>query len=334
MSKILALGEVLLRLSTHVGDLLNNSHQLAVNYGGSEANVASILSNFGHSVTYASKLPDSPLGTAVIRNLHANHVDTSFLLTGGERLGIYFLEQGNSLRFSNVVYDRKNSSICQMDLSEWDMDQIFDDVSLFHISGVTFALSEKWHVQGRFLVEEAHRRGIPVSFDVNYRQAMWSLEEAKASIRPILPLITYCCANSLDARYFFNADASLARPEQMEACYWQITEKYPNIKALYATNRQVFSTSNNELQGILWKDGQFVTSKHYQLLPIVDRIGGGDAFVAGILHGIMSQMSAEQTVRFGTAVSLLKHTVNGDWISLSAQDVQEWLDSPSSEVHR
>lgn len=334
MPKILALGEVLLRLSTEVGELLNNSHHLAVNYGGSEANVASILSNFNHEVAYASKLPDSSLGTAVIRNLHANHVDTSFLLTGGDRLGIYFLEQGNSLRFSNVVYDRKNSSICQMDVHEWDFDELFADVSLFHISGVTFALSEKWHKQGQILVEEAYTRGIPVSFDVNFRQAMWSLEEAKASICPILSRVSYCCANYLDAHNFFGVDSAFARPDNMEACYRQISERYPNIQALYATNRHVFSTSNNELQGLLWKDGHFVKSKKYQLLPIVDRIGGGDAFVAGTLHGILSHLPVEQIVHFATAVSLLKHTINGDWISLSDKDVLEWINSPNSEVHR
>ncbi|MDD9147750.1 MULTISPECIES: sugar kinase [unclassified Sporolactobacillus] len=334
MPKILALGEILLRLSTDVGELLNSSRQLNANYGGSEANVASILSNFGHSVVFASKLPDSPLGMAALRVLHANQVDTSAVLFGGERIGIYFLEQGNSLRFSRVIYDRKASSICEMNMSEWDLDKLFADVSLFHISGITFALSEAWHLNGQKLVQAAYERGIPVSFDINFRQAMWSLETARKSICPILPMITYCCANYLDAHNFFGIDSAQARPEQMEACYRRIADKYPNIRALYATNRHVFSTSNNELQGILWKDGHFVQSKNYRLFPIVDRIGGGDAFVAGILHGILTERPAEVILPFAMAASLLKHTISGDWISLSARDIQTWLDSPNSEVKR
>ncbi|MFX3616660.1 MAG: sugar kinase [Sporolactobacillus sp.] len=334
MPKILTLGEALLRLSTNAGELLNSSRTFHAHYGGSEANVASILANFGYPVAFASKLPDSPLGMAVLRNLHSNQVDTTNVLFGGERLGIYFLERGNSLRFSRVIYDRLGSSICQMNLKEWNIDQLFDNVSLFHISGITFALSDAWHIYGQELVQAAYDRGIPVSFDLNFRQAMWSLEEARKSICPILPMLSFCCANYQDARNFFTIDPEIAKPDNMAACYREIIRKYPNIKVLYATNRQVFSTSNNELQGILWKDGHFTKSKKYQLLPIVDRIGGGDAFVAGTLHGILSHMSVEKTVQFATATSLLKHTVNGDWMTLSADDVQAWLDSPNSEVHR
>lgn len=334
MAEILTLGEMMLRLSTDLGYLLNSSYKLNVNYGGSEANVASVLANLGHHVRFASKVPDSPLGDAAVRTLHTNHVDTSFVLRGGRRIGVYYLEKGDSLRFSRVIYDRQDSAVSQMDVREWDFDRLFQHVSLFHISGITFALSEKWSHFGQELVKAAYDRGIPVSFDINFRQKMWSLEHAKASICPILPMVSYCCANYLDAHNFFKVDASIARADNMEACYREISGRFPHMKALYATDRHVFSTSDNNLQGMLWKDGRFVTSKNYQLLPIVDRIGGGDAFVAGMLHGILSGMEPEQTVRFGTATALLKHTVNGDWIPISERDVLEWLDAPDGEVKR
>lgn len=334
MAEILTLGEMMLRLSTDLGFLLNSSYKLNVNYGGSEANVATGLANLGHSVRFASKVPDSPLGDAAVRTLHTNGVDTSFVLRGGNRIGVYYLEKGDSLRFSKVIYDREGSAIAEMDIREWDFDRLFQNVSLFHLSGITFALSEKWRGYGQQLVRAACDRGIPVSFDINFRSKMWSLEEARASICPILPMVSYCCANYLDARHFFGVDAAVARPGNMEAVYREISSRFPHMNALYATDRHVFSTSDNNLQGMLWKDGRFVTSKNYQLMPIVDRIGGGDAFVAGTLHGILKGMAPEEIVRFATATALLKHTVNGDWIPISEREVLEWLDAPNGEVKR
>ncbi|GER65920.1 sugar kinase [Weizmannia acidilactici] len=334
MPKILTLGEILLRLSTCSGDLLSCSQSLNVNYGGSEANVASTLAHFGHDVSFASMVPNSPLGTAAVRNLRANGIDTSHLLFGGKRLGIYFLEQGSTLRNSKVIYDREHSSFCQMDIHEWDFDRLFENVSLFHISGITFALSESWKKNGQILVKAAYDRGIPVSFDINFRQAMWTLEEAKEAIIPILPMVSYCCANYMDARNFFEIDASVAVPGNMEECYRKISQIYPNIRALYATDRYVISPSCNELQGMLWIKGEFKKSERYHLFPIVDRIGGGDAYVAGILHGILTGMEAEQTVQFATAASVLKHSINGDMLPLTERDVKSWLDTPGREVVR
>ncbi|BBN97921.1 sugar kinase [Sporolactobacillus terrae] len=334
MSKILALGEIMLRLSTDMGDLLMNSNQLNVHYGGAEANVASTLGNFGHQIYFASKLPNSPLADAAIRNLRANAVDTSHVLRGGSRLGVYYLEKGSSLRPSKVIYDRKHSALADMSLNEWDFDQLFFDVRLFHITGITFALAEKWHQFGQHLIEEAYHRGIPVSFDINFRSSMWTLEMARRSICPILPMISYCCANYLDARNFFSIDSSIARQDRMEACYDEVSRKFPNLKAIYATNRSVVSASDNTLQGVLWDRGHFVESPSHRLAPIVDRIGGGDAFVAGILHGILKSMTAEDTLHFAMSAALLKHTIKGDHSLLSEQDVQSWICSSNGEVKR
>ncbi|MCQ2009475.1 sugar kinase [Sporolactobacillus sp. STSJ-5] len=334
MSKILALGEIMIRFSTDMGDLLTNSRKFNVNYGGAEANVASTLSNFGHCVHFASKLPDTALAEAALRALHTSLVDTSQVLKGGSRMGVYYLEKGSSLRPSTVIYDRQRSAIAEMDIHEWNIDELFRDVSLFHITGITFAISEQWHHFGQQLIEEAYNRDIPVSFDINFRSSMWTLEEARKSICPILPMLSFCCANYLDARNFFSIDPSIARQDRMETCYSEISKKFPNLKALYATNRNVVSTSNNMLQGILWNRGRFVSSPNYQLIPIIDRIGGGDAFAAGILHGILKHMSSECMLQFAMATTLLKHTVNGDHISISERDVQKWLESSGGEVKR
>ncbi|MCO7124673.1 sugar kinase [Sporolactobacillus shoreicorticis] len=314
--------------------MLNSSHRLNVHYGGAEANVASILANLGHCVHFATKLPDSPLGDAAVRTLHANDVDTSQVLRGGSRIGVYYLESGDSLRYSKIIYDRLNSAIAEMDIGEWDFDKLFDGVTLFHITGITFALSEKWRQYGQKLIQEAFNRNIQISLDINFRPSMWTIGQAKSAISHVLPKISYCCANYLDARNFFDIDPSIARPGNMEICYQKINQRFPNIKALYATNRHVISTSDNSLQGIFWKDGQFIASKSYQLIPIVDRIGGGDAFAAGILHGILQNMNLEKTVDFAIAIALLKHTVKGDWIPISERYVLDWLKTPNGDVKR
>ncbi|WP_018664998.1 sugar kinase [Heyndrickxia acidiproducens] len=334
MPKVLALGEALLRLSTEPGELLNSSHSLQVHYGGAEANVASALANLGHSVSFASKLPDSPLGMAVVRGLRANGIDIAPVLFGGKRLGVYFVEQGNGPRYSKVIYDRACSSFCEMGIKEWNFDKLFAGVELFHITGITFALSKAWQKNGQILVREAHKRSIPVSFDFNYRPSMWPLEEAIAAIRPILPMISYCCINYLDARNFFGINEAIAVPDHMEACYREISRMYPNFRAIYATNRQVVNTSHHQLQGLLWMKGKFAKTKQYQINPVTDRIGGGDAFVAGMLHGILEGMEITENVQFATGMSLLKHTIKGDSISLNVSNIQEWLNSTNREVRR
>ncbi|NWN95409.1 MAG: sugar kinase [Bacillus sp. (in: Bacteria)] len=334
MPKILTLGEILLRLSTSPGDLLSCSHSFNVNYGGAEANVATTLASFGHDVAFASKVPDSPLGAAAVRSLRASGIDTSRLLMGGNRLGIYFLEQGGTLRNSKVIYDRESSSFSQMDIGEWDFDRLFADVALFHLTGITFAVSESWKYYGQILVKAAFDRGIPVSYDINYRPAMWTMEEARAAIIPILPMLTYCCANYLDARNFFGIDASVAVPGNMEACYREISRKYPNLRALYATDRNVISPTCHELQGMLWTGGVFIQSRRYRMEQIVDRIGGGDAYAAGMLHGFLTGMDPEETVQFAAATSVLKHSVNGDALPLSADEVRSWEGASGREVVR
>lgn len=334
MANVLTIGEILLRLSTSEGNLIMQSHNLEVNYGGAEANVAIGLAYFGHRVQYASKIPDSPFGKTIVQHLRMHHVGTDQILIGGERLAIYFVEKGSSQRSSKIIYDRKHSSIAAMTKNEWDFDDLFNGIDLLHLSGITFGLSQWWRTFGQTLVKEAHKRNIQISFDINFRPTMWTIEEAKAAIIPILPMISFCSANYLDAKNFFGIHSDTAVPDQMAACYEKIHEKYPNIKAFYATKRNVVSSSDNDLTGVLWKKGKFVTSPTFHISPIVDRIGGGDAFAAGILHGLLSGLPASDIVRFGTAAAVLKHTIKGDYIQFTAREVQEWLDSDNNEIKR
>lgn len=323
MGKILTLGEIMLRLSTQVGMSIKRTRQFQAQYGGGEANVAISLSNFGHEVSFVSKVPDNNLGQAVKSHLNSFGVDTDFLLFGGKRLGVYYLDQGIGPRGSKVIYDRSDSSFSQMATIEWDLDKLFDNCELLHLSGITPALSEKWQELLILLVRHAKAIGVPVSYDSNFRAKLWSQEEAGIFLKKVLPYVDYLSASKLDAIYLLG----IKEKNSVNDSYYfqQIHQIYPNIRVVYATKRKSFSASENDLQGMLWSGGEFVQSKIYRISPIVDRVGGGDAFAAGILHGILCQWKIQQIVEFGTAASVLKHSYFGDCNDVSEQEVKEFI---------
>lgn len=335
MKRILTLGEPLLRLTTAVGTRLENAQELAVHYGGAEANVTVNLAQLGHQVAYASKVPDNPLGKTLIKQLHNFQVDTQYVLTGGDRLGIYYLESGVGNRGASVVYDRKTSSFATMTEMEWNLDTLFMDVNLFHVTGITPALSEHWQQMVVTLVKEAKKRKITVSFDINYRAKLWNQKTASKILSEILPYVDYCSAAEKDALYLM--DISLrnsSAKDDLNYYYQAIQDKYPNIGVFYATRREIFSASHHSLQGFLWYNNQLYSSSTYDLTAIVDRVGGGDAFAAGILHGLLSQHPPDDVVEFATAASTLKHTLKGDINLFSENEVKAFIQNQSGVINR
>ena len=192
MGKVVTLGEIMLRFSTQSTERLSQSNSLAVHYGGGEANVAISLANYQHDTYFASKVPENALGEAVKKHLRQYNVKTDYLKTGGQRLGTYYVESGIGQRAASVVYDRAGSSFAQMDCKEWRFDELFAGVDLFHISGITPALSSAWADQTLQLIKAAKARGVKVSFDINYRGKLWTQQEASAVIQSILPYVDYC----------------------------------------------------------------------------------------------------------------------------------------------
>ena len=331
MAKVLTLGEIMLRLST-VESRLAETSEMQAHYGGGEANVAISLANFGHQAYFASKVPDNALGLAVKRHLNRFGVHTDYLLFGGQRLGIYFLEQGVGIKAANVVYDRAYSSFSQMKENEWERLDLFAGVDLFHLSGITPALSPAWVELLIKLMQEAKSRKVKISFDINFRGKLWSQAQASVALKQILPYVDYLSAGKLDAQYLLGIEN--AQNLSLEQCYQEMQKLYPNIQVIYSTNRTILSAKHNQLQGTIYAQNQYYESEVIDIPDIIDRVCGGDAYSAGILHGLLSGYSAQETVNFATAASALKHMVYGDCNQFTLEEVQAYLENGSSKINR
>lgn len=333
MAKILCLGEIMLRLSTNPGTRLNCTNQLDVYYGGGEANVAISLANYGHQVEFASKVSDNGFGQAVAKHLNSYGVLTHHLLKSQGRLGTYFVEQGIGQRATSVIYDRQGSVFADMKELDWNVSKLFEGVDIFHISGITPALSKQWQEFTIKLVKAAKSQGCKISFDCNYRQNLWSQKEAGTFFSEVLKYVDYCSAGKLDAVHLLGI-LEQELDTDISYYYQQMNTRFPNINAFYSTNRTVHSTSCNELQGTLWIAGKCYTSKIYKIDPIIDRIGGGDAYSGGIIHGLLMQKSPQETVEFATAASVLKHMIKGDCNQFSEAEVIKFLKQDSAKINR
>lgn len=331
MAKVLTLGEIMLRLST-VESRLAETSEMQAHYGGGEANVAISLANFGHQAYFASKVPDNALGLAVKRHLNRFGVHTDYLLFGGQRLGIYFLEQGVGIKAANVVYDRAYSSFSQMKENEWERLDLFAGIDLFHLSGITPALSPAWVELLIKLMQEAKSRKVKISFDINFRGKLWSQAQASVALKQILPYVDYLSAGKLDAQYLLGIEN--AQDLSLEQCYQEMQKLYPNIQVIYSTNRTILSAKHNQLQGTIYSQNQYYKSEVIDIPDIIDRVGGGDAYSAGILHGLLSGYSAQEIVNFATAASALKHMVYGDCNQFTLEEVQAYLKNGSSKINR
>ena len=331
--RVLTLGEIMLRFSTQSSERLIQSEALAVHYGGGEANVAISLANYQHETFFASKVPDNTLGEAVKKHLRQYNVDVRHLKMGGSRLGTYYVESGVGQRASTVVYDRAYSSFAQMTLAEWELDELFASIDLFHISGITPALSAVWAEQTLQLMQAAKARGVKISFDINYRGKLWTQAQASEVIQQLLPYVDYCSAGKMDAIYLLNIEPCDSEKELIYY-YQQIQQQFPNLQVLYSTKREVISSSVNQLQGTLWMNETYYESKQHLIDPIVDRIGGGDAFSGGVLHGLLQGDDPQHLIDFATAAAVLKHSVAGDCNQFSATEVQEFLQAESGKIVR
>lgn len=337
MKKVVTLGEIMLRFSTASGERLAQADELTVNYGGAEANVAVSLSHFGFDTYFVSKVPENHLGTAVERHLRSNGVNTDFLLKGGERLGTYYLETGIGERSPQVIYDRKYSSFSQMEAGEISLEEVLKDASLLHVSGITLALSSELRELVLSVLKKAKEYGVKTSFDFNYRAKLWSQYEAGQAILTLLPYIDICSFGKLDAIHLLGMASTsqpLSQTEELKYFYKKFSQEYPNIQYISSTFRSVKSASSNDLQGNLFANGELYQSKVHQIEPIVDRVGGGDAFAAGILTGILEGWEPEQTISFATAASALKHTVHGDCNLFSKDEVAGFINTESGKIVR
>lgn len=332
MGKILSLGESLMRLSSQKGNRLSNATELFLHYGGAEANVATNLSMWNHDVKYATKLPaENDLSRNIILQLKGYGVDCQNIIYGEGRLGSYYLEVGTGLRATNVIYDRKYSAISLMDDIEWDLDQLFNDVDLFIITGITLALSPSWRQIGVKLIQEAKKRDIKVNFDMNFRQKLWSSQEAKETYAQLLPYVDYLSAGKLDAIHFMDVP-EVEEEDEMSYYMQAIADKYPNLQYIYGTERRVKTPNTFDMNGFIWDCQSQAISKsvRYQIDSVVDRVGTGDTYAAGIIDGIVREDDLHKTVEFAMAATTLKHTVFGDVNLFTRQEIEEFMVNKSN----
>lgn len=336
MAKIITLGEIMLRLSPPNHQRFMQANQFNVTYGGGEANVAVSLAQWQEEAYFVSAVPDNDLGKAAMKHLKGLGVHTDYVVLGGERLGIYYLESGVSLRASQVIYDRANSSISQAQTAAFDFDAIFKDAKWFHFSGITPALSEDAEKLVLEACQAAKKHGVTVSVDLNYRKKLWTKEKAQSVMKPLMAYVDVCIGNEEDAQHVLGyhhgstdvTQGKLSIKDYQETLKQMIHDHKFNV--VVTTLRESLSASHNKWKALAYDGKTFIESKTYDIQPIVDRVGGGDSFAAGFIYGMLHKETLEEALAFATAASALKHTIEGDQNLVSLVEVERLLQGDAS----
>ena len=341
--KIVTFGEIMMRLSTPDYSTINQSHSFLVNYGGGEANVAVALARMGHRTSFLTKLPPNQLGDGAISHLRANGVNTDHIVRGSTTIGIYFLETGFGGRPSQVIYNRKHSAITRLEVDEVDWDAVFEGATWFHISGITLALGKKVREVAFRAAEEAKKHGAKISFDFNFRRKLWAIDEARPVYKKFMPYVDILFASWWDAVTMLGIPLTVAREDSpaIDKCldvFPRMLKKY-NIEYVFGTERTVHSATENSLSGFYFsmRDG----ARNFHMtnpirFNIFDRVGGGDAFASGVIHGLLTDFgNPEYAVHYGLNTSVLKHTIYGDASLFSCEEIENFMRSNGSpEIRR
>ena len=326
--KIVTLGEIMLRLSpAGLNNRFVQADRFDVVYGGGEANVAVSLANYGHDAYFVTKLPKHEIGQSALNALRRYGVHTDHIARGGNRLGIFYLESGSAMRPSKVIYDRAGSSIAEATAADFDFDAIMEGADWFHWSGITPALSDEAAELTRLACEAAKRHGATVSVDLNFRKKLWTKEKAQSIMRPLMQYVDVCIGNEEDAELClgFKPDADVeggkTDAEGYKAIFEQMRREF-DFRYVISTLRESFSASHNGWKAMIYDGKEFYVSKRYDILPIVDRVGGGDSFSGGVIHGLLTKPTQGEALEFAGAASALKHTINGDFNLVSVEEVE------------
>jgi len=329
MAKIVTLGEIMMRLSTPRHERIIQANSFEITFGGGEANVAVSLAQYGHEACFVSKLPQNALGDKVIASLRGAGVNTAGIVRGGNRLGVYFLETGAAMRPSSVVYDRANSAIAEAEVSDFDFDAIFEGADIFHICGITPAISQKGALLAETAMKAAKAKGVTVSFDINFRSKLWSVAQAAEVLPKLLPYADICFGNAWDARNLLKLNIS--EDADFETGARAMAEAF-GLQYVIASHRVSHSASNNDLSASIYtkEEDKVYTSRTYSITPIVDRVGGGDSLAAGVLCGVADGKACPEIIEFGVAASALKHTIHSDYNMISRAEVETLMQGDGS----
>jgi 2-dehydro-3-deoxygluconokinase len=329
VKKYITFGEIMLRLKPSNHERFFQSPLLEATFGGGEANVAVGLAQFGLNVAYVSVIPDNPIGDACIGELKKQGVDTSLIVRKGNRLGIYFLEAGANQRPSKVIYDRSHSAIAETKPGDINWDKIFDGASWFHISGITPAISLSASVLSMEAVKKAREKGITVSCDLNFRKKLWKYgKSAPEAMGELVKYVDIAMGNEEDCQKSLGikADIDIESGKLKVNKYQELTDKildlYPNIKKIAITLRESYSANYNGWSAVLNNRKEFLISKKYEIRNIIDRVGGGDTFAAGLIYGFNNLPNDKESLEFAVAASCLMHSIPGDLPLLSVEEAK------------
>ena len=327
MKKIVTFGEIMMRLNPEGYLRFVQSSRFEATYGGGEANVSVSLCNYGMDAAFVTKVPSHEIGQCAINSLRQYGVDTKHILRGGNRLGIYFCEKGASQRASKVIYDRAGSSIAEAKVGEFDWNAIFAGADWFHWTGITPALGGDLPAICLEACKAAKALGLTVSCDLNFRKKLWSSQQANEVMSQLMPYVDVCIANEEDAKDVFgitakdtDIDAGKLDHQGYISVAQQLTERF-GFQKVAITLRSSISASDNNWAAMLYENGQAFFSPTYPV-HIVDRVGGGDSFGAGLIYATLTGKDAQQSINFATAASCLKHSVEHDYNLMSVAEVE------------
>lgn len=328
MKRVITFGEIMLRLAPEGYYRFVQTDSYGATYGGGEANVAVSLANYGFDAAFVTKLPAHDIGQAGINALRRYGVDTSLITRGGDRVGIYFLEKGASQRPSKVIYDRAGSAIATATTADFDWDKIFDDADWFHFTGITPALGDNVAAICLEAVKAAKARGITVSCDLNYRKKLWTKQKAGEVMGELCRYVDVCIANEEDAADVFGisaADTDVSKGEVNHEGYKdvarQLMERF-GFQYVAITLRSSISANDNDWAAMLFDGKDYYFSKQYHM-HIVDRVGGGDSFGAGLIYAMRERMDPQDAIEFAVAASALKHSIEGDFNRATVDEVKK-----------
>lgn len=338
MKKIVTFGEIMLRLSTHGYQRFLQAQQFDVSYGGGEANVAVALAGFGMDSFYVSRLPKHEIGESALQAVRRFGVNTDYIVRGGDRLGIYFLETGASQRPSKVVYDRANSSISQINPEMINWETVFADKDWFHWTGITPALGEGPAKTVKLACIAAKKAGLTISCDLNFRSKLWPEKQAQKVMVPLMEYVDVCIANEEDAQRSLGFSAGNTNIEEAnldDQGYINLAKslkKEFGFDTVAITLRESYSASRNGWSALLHDDKECrepQRSARYEI-TIVDRVGGGDSFASGLIYGLLNKPDTKEALEFAVAASCLKHTIPGDFNLVSTGEVEKLIESGGS----
>ena len=327
MAKIVTMGELMLRLSPEGNYRFIQADSFRIIPGGGEANVAVSCANYGHDCYFVSKLPKHEIGQIALNGMRRYGVNCDFVARGGDRVGLYYAETGASMRPSKVIYDRAHSAIAEAKPEDFDFDRIFEGADWFHWSGITPAISDASAECLRQACIAAKKHGVTVSVDLNFRKKLWTSEKAISVMRPLMQYVDVCIGNEEDAELClgFKPDADVEGGQTdaagYEGIFRQMMQEF-GFKYVVSTLRESFSATHNGWKALIYDGKEFYQSKRYDINPIIDRVGGGDSFSGGLIHGLLTKKTQGEALEFAVAASALKHTIPGDFNLVSVEEVE------------